>query len=101
MDEAQYDVILAAAAANFPPEWGVSDYQAMDTFDGIAYSGHITFEGVPIAFFVNDGRGGITMIQWNDGRPPAAWVQMATPLRILGSENEELLLESLLDKFAK
>jgi hypothetical protein len=100
MDEAQYEAILAASAANFPPAWGISDYQTMNTFNGISYSGHITFESVPVAFFVNDGRGG-TIIQWNDGCPPAAWVQLAAPLRVFSAENEELLLEALLDKLGK
>jgi hypothetical protein len=98
MDTAQEELILAAARANFPPAWGVSNYQSMETFNGIAYSGHITLEAVKMAFFVQEGNGGVTVIQWNSGRPPEAWVQMAAPLRILTSENQELLLECLLDR---
>ena len=98
MDAAQEEIILTTARTNFPAAWGIANYQSMETFNGIAYSGHITLDAVKMAFFVNQGNGGVTMIQWNSGRPPEAWVQMAAPLRVLTSENQELLLECLLDR---
>jgi hypothetical protein len=98
MDVTQEEIILATAKVNFPAAWGITNYQSMETFNGIAYSGHVTLNASKIAFFVNKGDGGATMIQWNSGQPPEAWVQMAAPLRVLTSENQELLLECLLDR---
>ena len=101
----KYNAAMAAGRAGLPPEWGVKGYKDMPTRDGVAYSGTLTLKSgaktSEVAFFVNNGNGGSTRIDWADKAAHAEWARLAASLLAGVSEQEETLVDCLLDKLGK
>jgi hypothetical protein len=103
--EKKYEAAAARARAGLPPEWGVRGYKDMPTHDGVAYSGSLTLKRgartSEVAFFVNNGNGGSTRIDWADKAAQAEWARIAASLLAGVGEQEETLVDCLLDKLGK
>ena len=100
-----YGAAMARGRAGLPPEWGVRGYKDMPTHDGVAYSGTLTLkwgtQTSEVAFFVNNGNGGSTRIDWADKAAHAEWARLAASLLAGVGEKEETLVDCLLDKLGK
>jgi len=98
--ERDYEAQMAAAAASLSDEWGVRDYRAHRTRDGVAFVFTLTRSGRPVAWVEDSGRGGGPFVQFQDRRSPEALLWEAEADRLFPGDplGAEAIVEAVLVK---
>jgi hypothetical protein len=66
MEEAMtdYTALFKEAARKVHPSWAITNYQAMETRNGMAFSCQLTANGNVVADVEQGGNGGATLLYW-------------------------------------